>query len=186
MSNEVTNNTIDESVNESPVNDEIVNDEYINEQVELPKDPVIEFLSSLKFSSNVLNEIENCHYNPDSFAKYYNVSPDFFILTNAVNVIRCHDPNRGGLGEKESIAFENLLRWFIIKYALEPQWRSYIGWLIRFFATHMHPSSYYPIKYGDRFLPNYFYKKGEVLVDEIERKKIRDVGEAFKWVPENK
>jgi len=151
------------------------------------QDPVSGFLSSLQFSSDVLTELIKAGKDPDLFAKYFNTSPDYFILLNAVMIIEYHDPNRNieKLGYQDSVAFSNLLRWFIVKYATDPQWTSYIGWMIRFFSTHLHPSAYYPIKYSDIFLPNYFCKKGEPLNLTEERAKVRDIKEAFAWTPPN-
>jgi hypothetical protein len=98
-----------------------------------------------------------------------------------VHVLESADPNKGTpLGEKEHQAMVNMVKWMVVKFATDPTWFSYLGWMFRFFAAHQHHTSYWPVQHSERFLPKNFVVKGEPVSIIEENKKIKSPEEVFK------
>jgi hypothetical protein len=152
-------------------------DESINEvNQEAAVDPVIKFLATLRFDTDVFTVLHQASMDPEQYDKFFQ-SPELFVLLNASHVLNDNDPNKGEIDHQ---AIQNLLRWITVKCATDPVWMCYFGWLFRFIAVHTDPSSYWPIKFSPRFLPKNFIKRGESFDIGVENRKIKTPEEVFK------
>ena len=164
----MTENT--ESMNETntPENQEVPEN--------IPVDPVIGFLASLRFEQDVFAQLQAVSEDPEQYDKYFRI-PELFIFLNAHYVLNDNDPNRGNVDHQ---AIQNLIKWMTLKTASDPVWMCYFGWFFRFFAAHTDPTSYWPIKFTPRFLPKNFIKRGEKIDIVEENAKVKTPEEVFK------
>ena len=142
------------------------------------EDPVIDFLSALEINSALFKTLDDARLDQEKYNEFFN-TPDLYVLLNLIQVMDRFDPNKTEAGEKDHNAYINLIKWFMIKYALDPVWMCYIGHFMRWCGCHQHNTSYWPIRYNDRFNPNYFYKRGEDFSFEEENKKFKDPIDIF-------
>jgi hypothetical protein len=161
--------------------DTSTNQDPPTQQQTTPPDPIVEFLSRVTFNTNLFDEIRNATFDPEKYHGYLK-APDLFVLMNMIGIIQEYDPN-GKIpeGQKDHLAFINLIKWMLMKFATDPVWISYIGWFGRMYGCHQHPSSYWPIKYSDCFAPDKFFKRGQPVNIEEENKKMRDPNDVFAW-----
>lgn len=143
-------------------------------------DPVVRHLSGLKFETDLFDVLHQSNSDPDLYSKFFNV-PELYVLMNALYVIDQHDPNKHiEEGHMDHYAMANLIRWITIKFATDPVWMCYFGWFIRFMAAHTSPTSYWPIKFSPRWLPENFIKRGEEIDIRTENAKLKTPEEIFK------
>ena len=144
-------------------------------------DPVVEFLSHIKINTNLFDEIRNSFSDPEKYGEYLK-APDLFVMMNMIGIIQEFDPNKDNYeGAKDHLAFINLIKWMLLKFATDPVWISYIGWFGRMYGCCMHPSSYWPIKHSARFEPEHFFVRGQPINIEEENAKLKDPQDIFKW-----
>jgi hypothetical protein len=156
--------------------------ENINTNVpqQAPADPVVDYLSRLQFKTDLFYVLHQSQEDPNAYNQFFQ-TPELYVFLNMMQVLESSDPNKGtALGQKEHEAMINLCKWLAVKFATDPTWFSYIGWMFRFFTAHQHPTSYWPVKHSDRFLPKNFAIKGEPISIKQENEKMKDPSDVFK------
>jgi hypothetical protein len=143
-------------------------------------DPVVDFFSKLKFNVPLFDDINAAGEDPDKYAEYFKL-PDLLMLNQCLWIITEFDPNKEGEGYKDHLAFLNMMKWMMFKMSTHPIWLSYIAWLIRISGNCQHPSSYWPIRYSDKFTPDGFFKYGEDPTPTEVKKEIRSPADVFKF-----
>lgn len=147
---------------------------------EIKTDPVVEFMSRLDFRTDLFDKLNEAQGNPEAYDKFFQ-TPDLYVFMNMVHVLNVADPNRHDpVGLKEHQAMVNLVKWMLVKFATDPTWFCYMGWMFRFFNAHSHPTSYWPIKHSERFYPRNFIVKGQPVNVAEENKQIKTPQEVFK------
>ena len=146
-------------------------------------DPLVKILASLKFNDQFFEEIALAHSSPEKYAKLFE-TPDVLILWNLMIIIQDYDPSKDieGFSKANHDAYYNLVKWMLLKFVTDPQLFSYIGHMVRYFAIHLHPSSYFPIRYSEKFVPNHFFTAlDNPTVDQVNSTIKKDPSEVFKW-----
>jgi len=139
-------------------------------------DVLVDFLNNLEFSSNIFSELDMANWDAKKFQYYYQ-TPDLFVVRNAIGILNLYDEPT-----KERDAFMNLLKWMLVRMSCDPYWMTRLGWLMRFFSSHMNPSSYWPLKYHEAFTPKYW--KQDIIMNKSKEelnKEIRDPDSVFNW-----
>jgi hypothetical protein len=143
-------------------------------------DAVIDFFSQIKFETNLFDIINQSDTNPELYDQLFQ-APELFILNNARMVIAHYDPNgKCPEGLKDHEAMLNIIRWIMLKFATDPVYTCYFGYLFRFVAAHTSPGSYWPVQFHPRWLPENFIVRGEQVNVAEENAKIRTPAEIFK------
>jgi hypothetical protein len=150
---------------------------------EVVLDPLVKIMASLKFNEEFFDNIAKSHNDPEQYAEYFK-TPDIYILWNLMWIIADYDPNKDieGPSKANHDAYFNLVKWMLLKFTTDPQWFSYIGHLMRYLSVHLHPSSYYPLRYSERFVPNHFFTATDnPTIQEVNEQIKKDPREVFKW-----
>lgn len=136
-------------------------------------DPVVDYLSKLQFRTDLFDVLHQAQGDPNAYDKFFQ-TPEFYVFMNMIHVLESSDPNKGDVnGDMDHQAMINLIKWLIVKFATDPTWFCYIGWMFRFFSAHQHPTSYWPVQHSDRFFPRNFVVKGQEIDIAAENMKLK-------------
>jgi len=115
-----------------------------------PVDPIVEWLSKIQISDQILTELDSCTYDREKYEKYYRAA-DLFLIRNIIGTVRF---TKGQDPEDINVkAFSNLMMWFMYKIAVDPWWHRKLCFYNRMMGVNCNSSSYWPIQFHPSYIP---------------------------------
>jgi hypothetical protein len=117
---------------------------------QMPEDPVVDILSRIQISDQILQELDACTWSREKYEKYYQ-SVDLFLIRDVIGMTRYsngQDPN-----DKNVLAFTNLMMWFMYKIATDPWWHRKLCFYNRLMGVNINSSSYWPLQFHPSYIP---------------------------------
>lgn len=125
-----------------------VNGAPVNEQT--PQvDPIVDFLSRVSISDDILNELASHSKSFEKYQKYYRAT-DLFVLSSVLANVRTYEDEPTN---PNFIAFDNLIKWMMYKIATDPWWHRKLCYFNRMMGVNVNSTSYWHLQYHPYYIP---------------------------------
>lgn len=143
-------------------------------------DPIIEFLSNINVSDDILHELDACGSSQEKYEKYYRAT-DLFILKDILGNVRAWDQDPEDVNYK---AFNNLIKWFMYLIAVNPWWHRKLCYYNRMMGANMNSASYWHLQYHPGYIPGTHWNEGmDKSAKEFNDEQTNQKG-IYEWIDE--
>jgi hypothetical protein len=145
-------------------------------------DPIIDFLSKVEISDQLINDMGEACKTLEGFQRFYR-STDLFILNDIKSQVEMWEPEPDN---PNYIAFRNLMKWFMYLIATHPWWHRKLCLYNRMMGVNVHSSSYWRLQYHPAYIPGiHWHSENQDATPEQFNKEQMPDNEIYKWIDDN-
>ena len=112
-------------------------------------DPIVNFLSQITISDDVLKELDACAFDQEKYAKYFRAT-DLFIIKEILGNVKVYENEPDNPNFK---AFSNLMKWMMYLIATDPWWHRKLCYFNRMMGVNVNNTSYWHLQYHPMYIP---------------------------------
>lgn len=143
-------------------------------------DPIVDFLSKINVSDDILKELDCCSQTFDTYEKYHRAT-DLFVLKMILGNVKTWEAEPNNPNYK---AFENLIKWMMYLIAVNPWWHRKLCYFNRMMGVNMNASSYWHLQYHPHYVPGQNWNDNLDVTPKEFNDSQMDQKEIYKWIDE--